>query len=593
MLNPRTHRRLRLALQIVLPLPCLLVIICPTSAPATPLAVYTFPVAGARVASPTTQIAFRGVPVSQFGSIAVTGSRSGAHTGKVLADSDNQGGSFLPSKPFSPGEVVTVSTNLNVVGATSGTFSFTVAQPAGGIPPSHWPKAVRNRNDVWRYRSRPDLVVPALTITKRRRTAPGDIFLGPQFGPIQVGPMILDSDGNPIWFRWLRGNDSPADVRVQSYLGQPVLTWWQGYVTGGVGVGEDVINDSSYRQIATVRAANGMSADLHEFEITPQGTALITAAYPVYGDVSGVHGSKHGIVYDSVVQEIDIPTGLVLFQWDSLDHVPITDSYQKLPKRTPFDYFHVNSIEADQDDDLVISARNTWAAYKVDRHSGQLIWTLGGRHSSFKMGRGASFAFQHDVRVRAGHDSFVTLFDDGAGPPNVHGQSRGIKLFLDLKHMTATRAAEFDHSPALLAGFEGNYQQLSNGDELIGWGQQPYFSEFNSRGQVVFDGHFIDGDASYRVYRFQWTATPHTLPAIAASRHGRSTVVYASWNGATNVSWWRVLGGSSATAMHALATVHKWTFEASIKIGSQRYVAVQALDGRRRPLATSTTLRTR
>ncbi len=62
--------------------------------------------------------------------------------------------------------------------------------------------------------------------------------------------------------------------------------------------------------------------------------ALITAYYPVYRNESSVHGPKRGIVFDAVVQEIDIPTGLVIFQWDSLDHVPLTASYRPRRRRT-------------------------------------------------------------------------------------------------------------------------------------------------------------------------------------------------------------------------------------------------------------------
>jgi Arylsulfotransferase (ASST) len=338
-----------------------------------------------------------------------------------------------------------------------------------------------------------------------------------------------------------------------------------------------------------------LSADLHEFEITPQGTALITAEYPVHWNLSGVHGLKNGSVFDSVVQEIDIPTGLVLFQWDSLDHVPVTDTYEKLPKnpRFPFDYFHVNSVEPDNDGTIVISGRNTWAAYKVDHRSGATIWILGGKRSMFRMGPGASFAFQHDVRVRAGHDLFVTLFDDGGGPPNVHRQSRGLKLFLDLRHHFAKAVGQDKHSPPLLAGFEGNYQQLAPGEDFLGWGQQPYFTEYNSHDQEVFDGHFIGGNASYRAYRFRWTGTPQTPPAVATSHRGAKTTVYVSWNGATNVAKWRVLGGRTPTVLRDVATAPKRGFETSIATGAQQYVAVQALDTGGHTLATSATVRAR
>ncbi|MGI8428580.1 MAG: arylsulfotransferase family protein [Solirubrobacteraceae bacterium] len=567
----------------------------PGRASAAGASIAAFPIPGARFASRRTQIAFRGVSAARLGTILVTGSRSGTHAGVVKGDSDGQGASFLPAQQFFAGEVVTVRTTLNVLHGTNGSFTFAVATPAGAVFRGSLPPARRVRGDVMRFRSRPDLTPPAVRVTRRSgAAAAGDIFISPQQGPLQNGPMLLDRGGGLVWFKRIPPKEMVSDFRVQSYQGKPVLTWWQGFSGAGVGVGRDVINDTAYHEIAGVNAANGLSADLHEFRITAHNTALITAYFPVYVTVPAGHGSRREIVFDSVVQEIDVPTGLVLFQWDSLDHVPLGDSHAPPPKsaNAPLDYFHVNSVEPDRDGSLVISARNTWAAYKVDRASGAVIWTLGGKHSSFKLGRGASFAFQHDVRVRSGGDRFVTLFDDGAGPPSVHKESRGLKLFLDLKHMTATVAGEYKHGPPLLANFEGNVQQVIGGDNFVGWGQQPYFTEFNSRGRTIFDGRFVGANSSYRAYRLSWSGAPLVPPAVAATT-GRHATVYASWNGATSVARWRVLGGPSPGALGVVRTVRRRGFETAIGIRSRRYVQVQALDGAGHVLGHSATVRAR
>ncbi len=559
-----------------------------------PVVVSVFPSPGDRVASPQTQIAFRGLPIGQLGKIVVTGSRSGRHAGRVLADSDGRGGSFLPAKPFLPGEAVTVRTALRIDGARNGTFRFTVADPAGAIPLEGLGPAPRVAGDVLTFRSRPDLVPAAVEITKPSAdTAQGDIFITPQQGPVQNGPMILAPDGSLVWFDPLPNGDMAADLHVQRYRGKTVLTWWQGYSGAGLGIGEDVIESSSYRQVAVVHAANGLSADLHEFELTPRGTALITAYYPVYWNASSVHGPVRAIVLDSVVQEIDVKTGLLLFQWDSLDHVALGESYEPVPTTPghPYDYFHVNSVQQERGGDLVISGRNTWAAYEVSPRTGKVIWTLGGKRSSFKLGQGASFAFQHDVLVHRREGGTVTVFDDGAGPPAVHEQSRGLTLKLDPKRKLATVVKQERHSPPLLANFEGGVQLLRGGDLFVGWGQQPYFSEFNSRGQLVFDGRFVDYNSSYRAYRFRWTATPSTLPAIAASSSGQGTSVYVSWNGATTVSSWRLLGGPTPGSLRPVATTLKAGFETQLSAPAAAYVAVQALDARGRVLATSRTVR--
>ena len=562
---------------------------------AKPDIVSVFPIPGDQVASPQTQIAFRGVPISRLKKVVVTGSRSGRHAGRLAADSDGQGGSFLPSKPFVPGEVVTVRTGLHVLDATTGTFRFTVGTPAGSIPVTPLPPAGRVPGDELTFQSRPDLSPASVEITKQDSEPDGDaddIFITPQQGPTQNGAMILDANGELVWFQPVPSGDMAADLRVQRYAGKRVLTWWQGYSGAGVGAGEDVIEDASYRQVAVVHAANGLSADLHEFRLTPQGTALITAYYPVYWNATDVHLAARQIVLDSVVQEIDIKTGLLLFEWDSLDHVPLTDTYEPAVRSdgAPYDYFHINSVQQEQDGNLLISARNTWAAYEVDHQTGQVVWTLGGKNSSYKLGDGASFAFQHDVRLHTKGDPTVTLFDDGgggAGGGRIHGQSRGITLRLNDKHRTATLVDEVVHSPALSADFEGNVQALPNGNTFLGWGQQPYFTEYDSRGQTVLDGRFVGANSSYRAYSYPWTGTPTTVPAVSASSSGADTNVYVSWNGATDVASWRVLAGAGADALEAVATASKQGFESQVTIPAEPYVQVQALDGAGRTLATS------
>jgi hypothetical protein len=561
------------------------------TAPSAPVSV--FPIVGSQVAAPQTQIAFRGIDPALLSGIQVTGSQSGSHSGTISPDSDGKGGSFIASTPFDPGETVTVTTSLDLVGAPSGTYQFKVASPAGHVYLRKPTTAPRVPGDLWHFPSRHDLVPASVEILTHLRTAgPGDVFLAPEFGPAQNGPMILDPYGNLIWFKPLPKYDVASDFRVQSYRGEPVLTWWQGYTDAGVGVGVDQIYNTSYQQLATVSAANGLSADLHEFQLTPQGTALISAYYPVHWDATAVGGSAQQVVFDAVVQEIDIPTGLVLFQWDSLDHIPLTDTYSHLRyPHAPFDYFHLNAVAQDDDGNLIISARNTWAAYKVRTSDGSIVWTLGGKHSSFRFGPGAEFAFQHDVRARGPNDRYVTVFDDGAGPPKIHSESRGEELILDTKQMTARLAWQDLHAPQLTANFEGNVQQLPNFDDFVGWGQQPYFSQYNQHGRLVFDGRFTGGTASYRAYRFKWSGTPQTLPAVWALHTGRTTTVWASWNGATDVAGWLVDGGSSPNSLKPVARKAKQHFETEITLPPERYVRVLALNSASYLLASSLTVK--
>ena len=554
--------------------------------------VNVFPIPGGRVAAPSTQITFRGVPAGQLGIISVSGSKSGTHTGRIVGDSDGDGASFIPATSFKAGETVTVRTGLNILGGSGGAYNFTIASPAGRIPLAGVRPAPRVRNDITRFVSRSDLVPAAVTVTKKASpsvAAGGDLFIAPQYGPVQNGPMIIGPFGGLIWYQPVPHNDTATDFNVQSYQGKPVLTWWQGNVSAaGTGNGVDEIYNSSYQHIATVNAGNGLNADLHEFTITGQDTALVTAYYPVFWTTSSAKGAKPRIVLDGVVQEIDIRTGLVLFQWDSLDHVSVSASYQPIPKDPghPWDYFHLNSAQLIGNGNVIISARDTWAVYNVSHQTGGVVWTLGGKSSSFKMGANTSFAFQHDARLLS--SGLMTIFDDGAGPPDVHKQSRGLTLRLDTSHMTTSLVTQDTHSPSVLSRYEGSDQLLHNGDSLVGFGSQPWITEFDSRGRAAFDARFVDANQSYRAYRYPWSGTPATPPSIGTRTSKGTTTVYASWNGSTEVVRWQVLGGNSATSLKPVASASKAAFETPIKLPHRStYVAVRALDSHGHVLGTS------
>ena len=563
------------------------------------------PLAGSRDASPQTQISFLGVPAGELSAISVVGSRTGAHSGRLAAYRSEIGGtaaegggqgdgaSFLPSQPFAEGEQITVRARLRTGGSVQTLLDqFAIAHED---QVSSTPEAIHPGGpaEVQSFHSRPDLQPPVVTVTAGSpAVAPGDEFVAPYVGPGQAGPMVLEPSGALVWFKPLPAYTSATNLQVQEYDGKPVLTWWQGDVSvHGFGLGEDVIADSTYTDIAHVKAGNGYQADLHDFQLTPQGTALVTAYDPILCDLSSVGGAAYGGVTDGVFQEIDVKTGLVMYEWTSIDHVGLSESYEQASHSTiawPFDYFHLNSIDLDQDGSLLISGRNTWTVYKIDPRSGQIVWRLGGKHSSFEMGPGTSTAWQHDPRELPGGS--ISIFDNGASPA-VHSQSRGAVVSLDQQSGTATLVSQLSHTPPLLAESQGSMQALANGDWFLGWGQEPDFSEFGPEGTLLFDAHFPAHDQSYRAFRFVWTGTPAHPPAFAfQAAGGGQGVVYASWNGATLVASWRVLAGPSASSLKAVAQAPRSGFETAIPIAAGTvgpYLAVQALGAAGQVLGSS------
>jgi hypothetical protein len=454
-----------------------------------------------------------------------------------------------------------------------------------------------------------DLAPPQITVLKKDPAADsGDIFVAPKGAPTspttpgQQGPEIIDNQGRPIWFQPIDQPYASTDLRVQQYRGQPVLTYTVGQSSGGPGhsEGEDVILNQHYQQIATVSAGNGLAADQHEFALTPNGTALITIYHQVPYDLSSVGGPANGSVLDGIVQEIDVATGKVLFQWDSLQHVPLTDSYQPVPTNaaTPYDYFHINSVNLDTDGNLLISARHTWTVYKIDHQTGAIIWHLGGKESDFQLGAGVQFYWQHNALPEIGQADTYRIFDNGSAAvlpgqtPN-EPQSRVIDVKLDTANHTATLVDQVLHPDGVSAASQGNAQRLPDGHLFVGYGQTGRFSEFDGSGNLLWDGQVPAGYDTYRAYRSPWVGEPLTGPTAVATRADSTHVdVEAIWNGATEVDRWLVLSGQHRGRLHpaGLADWNGLATQTEVRT-SDPYVEVVALDDRGRAIGRSDLVR--
>jgi arylsulfotransferase ASST len=251
----------------------------------------------------------------------------------------------------------------------------------------------------------------------------------------------------------------------------------------------------------------------------------------------------------------------------------------------PYDYFHVNSVEPGPNDTLIVSARHTHAVYEISKRTGRIVWRLGGKRSDFEMGPGTRVAWQHDARLHP--DGTLTIFDDGAAPA-VEKRSRAIVLRLDTHRMTARLVRAYVHPDGLLASSQGNMQVLPDGHVLVGWGSEPYVTEFSNAGEVVFDMRFNKGADSYRAYRFPWVGHPTGRPSLAAKRKKDDVQAWASWNGATQVRSWALLAGPDAAHLSRIAVVSRNGFETPIDVHTKaRRLAVEALDAAGRVLGTS------
>jgi EmrB/QacA subfamily drug resistance transporter len=422
-----------------------------------------------------------------------------------------------------------------------------------------------------------------------------DVSNPPMVG--QSGPLMLDSGLQPVWFKPVPLDDVAGNLEAQTYEGQPVLTYWQGDVsaTGLIDKGEDVVVNKHYQTIATLKGVDGWVLTLHSMTIVGHD-AWVTANRNVSANLSKYGGVNDGVYVDSAVQKYDLRNGKLLYSWKASDHIPLSESHaQPPPNGFPWDAYHVNSISLAANGDFLASMRNTWGAYLVDGKTGNIVWTLGGRGTTIQVPRGAQFQWQHDVELQP--NSEVSMFDDhccqisGAGTFLSGGPSRALVFKVNLANHTATPVADYSHGSNFNSRYMGNAQPLPNGNVIIGWGEVPYFTEYSKTGQLLFDGALPTPDLSYRTYVQPWVGTPSYPPRGAAQQDGGKTTVYASWNGATQVASWRVLGGSGAGAPAAVVgRGSRDGFETAIEVptGPQHFL-VQALDPAGHVIGTSKT----
>lgn len=482
---------------------------------------------------------------------------------------------------------------------------------------------------AYSYVSAPKLHPPVISADVRAqgKLAPGDFLVAsfpnltltePATGagvPLtgQSGPLILDSHLQSVWFDPVPTDVVALDLKEQSYQGKPVLSWWQGALTklGAAISGAVEVVDQHYRKVGkTIVAKPPWVISEHEAAISgPDIWVTVYRDVPI--DLTKYGGMANGVLYDAGVQEYDLKTGQLVSTWDALDHIALSQS-QTRPSPVPaangtavaWDAYHVNSVQLTGHGTFLVSMRNTWSAYLVNQGSGAIEWTLSGvpELSNFTLPSNGTFAWQHDVELHA--DDVVSMFDDSCcavlaggkfGAPS--GPSHGLVLKLNMATHSASFVARYGPLPAAVTGlpgaklnsaFLGNTQLLADGNVAVGWGSEPFFSEYSKAGRLLFDARWPAPDLSYRAYVQQWVGEPFFAPSGGARTSHGKTILYASWDGATQVSRWRFLAGPDPSRLPLVATKPRSGFETSVTVtGIYKWFRVQAANAKGQVIGTS------
>lgn len=449
------------------------------------------------------------------------------------------------------------------------------AGAAGGRAPAVGLWGVEEPTPAGEYVTRPDIAAGAheLTTTTTGRESPGQLLTTPgYFETVSgYGTAIYENDGELVW--WTQPTEDGyinLDAELITYQGRPALAAFRGpYAPGSTGAPEYVVWDTSYNEIASFEMP-GYQMDSHEIEVSPDGSRVMFQAYYIRTvDLSPYGGPAEATVIDAAVQEQDIATGEVTFEWQALDHIDITETRESLVEPDPvvgmFDYLHLNSVDYTPDGDLLVSGRHTSTVYKVDYETGDILWRFGGDNSDFTFDDPAGIpSYQHDARLH--RDGRLTLFDNG----NEHDPqvSRGATYQLDEEAMTAELVEDLRAEPPVFGAALGSNQRLDNGNQLVSFGSTNVMAEYED-GEPVFTGTFEEGVATYRTERIDWHATPDTAPDAALGEEvaaDGSRMVYMSWNGATDVRRWLVEAGPSEDELVPLGTARRTGFETAAEM---------------------------
>lgn len=303
---------------------------------------------------------------------------------------------------------------------------------------------------------------------------------------------------------------------------------------------------------------NDLDFDMHEFQITPDDTAVFVAYAITPADLREAGGLEDGWIWDGIIQEVDVETNELLFQWRASEHFSFAEVDRDREgngdsEEQPWDFFHINSVDKDEKGNFLISSRYMSCLAYIDGRTGDVIWKLGGKLNSFvdlSEGAASNISWQHHARFQKDYDTettrAITIFDNssrGKGAPE--NPSRGLFVDIDETNMTTSLRQEYWNRLPISSQSQGSVQVLDNGNVLVGYGYNAAWTEFSPDGEVLCEVHFgSENDfytgqiMSYRVFKQDWVGRPLTNPDVALAE----THASVSWNGATEVATWVLQG---------------------------------------------------
>lgn len=426
-------------------------------------------------------------------SINVTGAKSSHHYGKIIFCGDNKKIIFAPDTPFEKGEKVDVKITGEFLRYFSSVntvfkFSFNTSAFISIINPDK----IETRDTVI-----PENMLqpaPMLNVTINNNPSDGYLFLAPYLGKTYL--VITDKNGISVW-NTIQQNFA-GDFKIQPGGN---FTYFDGFFDRHYELNQNFNKTDSFY------CGNGYVTDIHELRLLTNDNALVMAYDTQVVNMSGIiqGGDSNALVIGTIIQEVD-PNHNVVFQWRSWDHFAITDALHENLKAHVIDAVHGNSIDIDNDGNLLLSSRHLDEITKINSVTGDIIWRFGGLNNQFTfINDPIHFNYQHAARRIANGN--ITIYDNGNfhTPPS----SRAVEYQLDEQNKTATLVWQYKNVPNIFGSWGGYVQRLNNGNTLISWGgTRPTVTEVTPQGSIVFEASYPVGFYTYRAYKFDVDSLP-------------------------------------------------------------------------------------
>ncbi|GIZ47263.1 hypothetical protein CKM354_001036000 [Cercospora kikuchii] len=490
--------------------------------------------------------------------------------------------------------------------------SFSTPKPFSG--------KLGDASDLTNFVTRPDIKAPLFNVTQHKpeRILLGYWFVAPYvslvrepvdahyYQPCQIGPLIYDGAGNLVWSgACLLENPNAVDFHPFHADGRDYLSMiLYSQTPKGIESSKAIVMDDSLQVSSTYElgSESGMSLNMHEFNVIDNGkTVLHLTKRSIERDITGVKqsstSSQTGRIVDNGFVEVDLASKKILFEWWAADHVPLTDSsgvVSGLTQKAPqgWNWIHMNSVDKNEEGDYMVCARYTDAIYKISGKDGRILWTLGGRSSSFKIPPDLDFSRQHDARFisSSGTEEVISFLDNGGDD---HGStssaSSGLLVSLNTASMTANIINRWPRPSGEITKQRGNFQVLPNGNVFAGWSDNAHISEHSAQGALLMEARWTsERFATYRAWKANFTSIPAERPVVKAFIFGTSKEdailgAYVSWNGATEVDDWRFYGIGRDGQTRILGRMQKTGFETLFQMKgcvAEVYAEAISRDGR-------------